>query len=84
MSGSVSRVELLTRPDCPLCDEMKSLIDRVATELDVAWTPVDITEDPVLTERYGNDIPVLLIDGVVWLQHRTSEAELRSRLSRLR
>ena len=54
---------LYSRPGCHLCDEMKAVIDRVAARLPLRLEVVNIDDDPALTERYGLEIPVLLVDG---------------------
>ena len=38
---------------------------------------IDISNDAVLIERYGLEIPVLLIDGKKVAKYRVAEAELR-------
>jgi glutaredoxin len=58
------RVRLLSRPGCHLCDDARSVVERVCGERGVAWDEVDITTDPALLERYGEQIPVTLVDGV--------------------
>lgn len=72
------RLQLLSRPDCPLCDEFAGELQGVLAELampPVEW--VDVDSDPALARRYGLDIPVLLLDGVKVCQHRLDAAELR-------
>jgi len=41
---------------------------------------VDIDDDPVLFERYTDDVPVIFIGGQLFAQHRIDLALLRSRL----
>ena len=67
---------LYSRPGCHLCDEMKTLIDRVAHG--TAWTVevIDISTDAELESRYGLEIPVLLVNGRKAAKYRLSEAEL--------
>ncbi len=37
---------------------------------------VDISQDPALLERYGQDIPVILLDGVEIARHFVRERNL--------
>lgn len=73
-----ARLQLLSRPDCPLCEEFASELALLGKELhlpEVTW--VDVDSDPQLARRYGLDIPVLLLDGAKVCQHRLDAAELR-------
>ena len=74
------QVELLTKPGCHLCDEMKAALGRAARGLSVDVREVDISEDPSLEKRYGLDIPVLFIDAKKAFKHRATEKELRKHL----
>jgi glutaredoxin len=84
MPGARIDVELLTRPGCHLCDEMKASLVRVSEGLDVALSEVDVSKDPELEERFGNDVPVLFVNGSKAFKHRASERDLRRRLLRER
>jgi len=71
---------LYTRPGCHLCDEMKVVLQRVGTQLSFALEEVDISLNVMLTQRYGHDIPVLVVDGIEIARHRIGEAKLMQRL----
>ena len=43
---------------------------------DIALEEIDITSQPALLERYGSEIPVLMIDGRKVAKYRITEAEL--------
>jgi hypothetical protein len=76
---------IYSRPGCHLCDEMKTVVRRVAaaTPAPIAIEEVDISTDPDLEARYGLEIPVLVVDAMKVAKHRISEAEL-ARLVRAR
>ncbi|MFJ4209692.1 glutaredoxin family protein [Paenarthrobacter sp. NPDC089675] len=57
-------VVLLTKADCHLCTEARAAVERVASGLGVQWTEQAIDGDPGLQERYAEEIPVVLVDGV--------------------
>ena len=69
---------LYTRPGCHLCDDMKATIQRVAgTSPDpIAIEEIDISSDPELERRYGEEIPVLLVEGRKAAKYRITEGEL--------
>jgi len=71
------RLTLYSRPGCHLCEEMKAVIDRLATDSQLALTEIDISTDPDLEARYGTEIPVLIADGKKVAKYRISETQLR-------
>ena len=74
------RLIIYTKPGCHLCDDMKSLVRRVIAQQrnarDISIEEIDISTDRELHDRYGLDIPVLLIDGTKVAKYRVSEEEL--------
>ena len=57
---------------------MKALVHRaIANQSDVSLHEIDISTDPDLVERYGLEIPVLMIDGKKMAKYRVSEEALR-------
>ena len=73
---------LLTRPDCPLCDEFLEELAHefpcLAASVDTA--DVDSRED--WQSRYGRRIPVLLgEDGTVWAEGTLDIASIARRLA---
>ena len=61
-----ARVTLYTRPGCHLCEDARAVVQSVCTELGEGYVEVDITAGPeaeALTRRYGEEIPVTLVDG---------------------
>ena len=58
-----ARVTLYGKPGCHLCDDARAIVEQVCGELGVGWTEIDITGDPALFERYGEQIPVTFVDG---------------------
>jgi hypothetical protein len=76
-----SRVQLVGKPGCHLCDQARVVIARVCAELEVAWDEVSILDDPVLADLYWEQIPVTLVDdSVVGIWH-VDEATLRAALA---
>ncbi|MGH3259174.1 MAG: glutaredoxin family protein [Streptosporangiaceae bacterium] len=75
-----SRITLLSRPGCHLCDDARAVIERVAAELDIEWEERDITASPGDMRDYWDKIPVTLVDGVQVDFWRVSETRLRAAL----
>ena len=76
----LTRITLLGRPGCHLCDDARAVIERVAADLGVSWEERDITASPDDMREYWDKIPVTLVDGVQIDFWRVSEARLRAAL----
>jgi glutaredoxin len=76
------RLTVYSKPGCHLCDVMKEVIHRVIGERasEISLDEVDISTDAGLLQRYGTDIPVLMIDGEKVAKYRITAEELRRML----
>ena len=77
---SASRVLVLTRPGCHLCEDALAVVAAVCAESGTSWTERDITDDPELTRRYTDEIPVTFVDGEQHDYWRVDAARLRAAL----
>jgi glutaredoxin len=75
------RVMLYGKPGCHLCDDARAVVQAVCAELGVGWTEIDITVDPELFEKYGEQIPVTFVDGRQHDFWRVDPARLRKALA---
>ena len=58
-------ITVMSKPDCPLCVAALHTIQKlVGSHVAAVIEEVDITQDQTLLEKYGTDLPVILIDGV--------------------
>ncbi len=55
---------LITKADCHLCADARSAVDRVVQALGLEWTERSIDDDPALRDRYAEEIPVVLVNGI--------------------
>jgi glutaredoxin len=76
------RVLLYSKPGCHLCDEARAVIEAVCADLGEQYDEVDITTSADLTARYGEEIPVTLVDGVQHDYWRVDAQRLRDALGR--
>lgn len=63
---------------------MKAVVRRVARSsplTPMTITEIDISSEPGLEERYGEEIPVLLLEGKKVAKYRIGEDELRRMLA---
>jgi glutaredoxin len=77
-------VTLYTRPGCHLCEDAKEVMNPLLKEYGVSLKEVNIDEDRELTERYGLDIPVVLVGGRKAAKHRVDPRQFRRQLEEAR
>lgn len=76
------RVTLYMRADCHLCHEMRSVVDGVARRMPLEVEEVDVDGDPALVTAYGDEVPVLCVNGRKAFKYRVDAPALRARLLR--
>jgi hypothetical protein len=88
---STARLTLIGKPGCHLCDDALTVVETVLAELtgepgapSVALEQKSILDDPELHELYVEEIPVLLINGLVHNYWRIDPARLRTALLEVR
>lgn len=77
-------VTILTRVDCHLCHVVERMAQRVQTEIAFQFATVTIEQDPQLAARYGEHVPVVLIDHEEVLSGKFLERDLRRAIKRAR
>jgi glutaredoxin len=64
-----TRLTLIGKPGCHLCDDARDVVTRVLAELadpaSISLEEVSILDDATLNEKYWDEIPVLLVNGRV-------------------
>jgi hypothetical protein len=75
------RITLIGKPGCHLCDDARTVIERVAAELGVGWEERSILDNPRLHAQYWEQIPVTLVDGRQHDFWRVDEGRLRAALA---
>ena len=74
-------VTLYTKPDCSLCETAAEALDRVRGRNPFDLDVVDISTDPELRGRYGERIPVVLLDGEPLFEYFVDERALELKLA---
>lgn len=82
--ASPLEITLYTREGCHLCDEARVAIAPLLREFGATLREVDIDDDPVLHDRYTNDVPVIFLGAQIVGQHRADLARLRKQLELLK
>lgn len=84
--GTVTRVTIISKPDCHLCDVAREIVETVIAELPeqagaaVEMEELSILDDPALHAQWWEKIPVVLIDGAFHAHWRVSPDRLRAAL----
>ncbi|WP_051389243.1 glutaredoxin family protein [Arthrobacter sp. 35W] len=63
-SPRVPELTLVTKSSCHLCHDAREVVSAVAGELGIPFTEASIDDDAGLAERFAEEIPVVLVDGV--------------------
>jgi len=79
--ASVSRVRLLSKPGCHLCEDAEAVVAAVCADVGETFEVVDVTLDPELLATYGEQIPVTFVDGAQHDFWRVDPVRLRAALS---
>jgi len=74
------KLTLYSRQDCCLCDEMKLVIGAVALKIPIQLEEIDVDRCGELREKFGNEVPVLFINGRKAFKYRVTAKELEKRL----
>ena len=77
------RVTLYGKPGCHLCDDARTVVERVRAEHPFELREVDVSLDPELHRAYGERIPVLELDGEELFEFFVDEPELVRQVARV-
>ncbi len=73
-----TRITLITRPGCHLCDVAKQELDSIGHP----WSELSVDTDIELEREYGERLPVILLDGKEHGYFRVEPDRLRRDLAR--
>jgi glutaredoxin len=59
----VTRLVLMTRPGCHLCEVAVEAMERVSAATGEPWQERNVEDDVELEREYGDRVPVILLDG---------------------
>jgi glutaredoxin len=73
-------VLVYSRPGCHLCDVVKETLRKLEGQGTFQWREVNIDEDPELRRLYGDQIPVVFVDGRKSFKYHMKERDFLRRL----
>jgi hypothetical protein len=77
-------IEILTKKDCCLCDEIKEIVNKVLPDYPARLIITDIESDPILYENFKERIPILKINNMESFVYKAHETSLRRKLDQLK
>jgi hypothetical protein len=75
------RITLYGRAGCHLCDDARAVVREVADQTGAGWLERDVDADPELQARFGELVPVVLVDGAQHDFYRVDPDRLRAALA---
>jgi glutaredoxin len=81
-----ARIVLLGRAGCHLCDDARTVVEQVAGETGTTWVEIDVDaaaaqDCGALQREHGEQVPVVLVDGVPRGFWRIDPGRLRKALA---
>lgn len=82
--GSGPRVRVLSRTGCHLCDDALAVVQQACVARGESYDVRDVDTDPALLARYGDQVPVVFVDGAEFATWRIDPGMLDAALRRPR
>jgi glutaredoxin len=76
-------IELYTRPGCHLCEDAKRVILAASSKFDFHLCERNVEDSAEMESNYGEEIPVIFINGRQVFKHRITAAQLERYLTQL-
>ena len=74
------RVVVYGKPGCHLCEDAERVVAQVCADRGERWRTVDISGDVALMRVYGEQLPVIFVDGAQHDFWRVDADRLRAAL----
>lgn len=84
MASDIPSVTIYSREGCHLCKVVHRIAKRVQQDLPFRLECIDVDSHPVCAERFGNRIPVVLINHHEKFSGKVTEGQLRKAIERAR
>ena len=76
----MAHVIIYSKPGCHLCEEAIRVLQRIQTQNPFTLEEVNIQDDPALLADYGEQIPVVTLNGTFLFEYTVDENRLRQLL----
>lgn len=82
LTNGSTRVAVLTRSGCHLCEDAEQVVRDVCTRTGTGYRMVDVDSDPQLRAAYTDHVPVTVVDNAVLSYWFIEAAALAAALER--
>jgi glutaredoxin len=72
-----AHLTVYSKPECHLCEEALRVLTHLQTQIPFTIEEINIQDDPALLAEYGEQIPVVLLNGEFLFEYTVDEARLR-------
>ena len=76
-----AKVTIYSRHGCHLCNVMRDEVVKIQSDLDFTIEIIYVDKNIELEEKYGEQVPVILIDGQIHDFFRLNETRFRKALT---
>ncbi len=76
----MAQVTVYSKPGCHLCEEAVRALQRIQKQHPFELEEVNIQDDPALLAEYGEQVPVVTLNGTFLFEYAVDEARLRQLL----
>ena len=84
MTSSRAQFQVYSRAWCHLCEELLAALEPLRREFGVEVEVIDVDADPLLEERYGELVPVLMAGDTELCHYHLDPTAVRAYLLNLR
>ncbi|MFQ5560106.1 MAG: glutaredoxin family protein [Nitrospinota bacterium] len=74
------KIEMFSKAGCHLCEEAKAIVEKVQKKVPFNFVETDISLDPALEKKFGEQIPVIFIEGKKAFKFFVSEQDLLKKI----
>ena len=79
----MAQVTLYSKPGCHLCEDARRVLEQLQKQTPFSLEEINIQEDPTLLAEYGEQIPVVLLNGTFFCEYEVDAERLRQLLTEL-
>ena len=73
-------IEIYTKPNCHLCEVAKDRLNSLRREAGFDIIEIDVNKSSELKEKYGEFVPVILLNGEILSRFEVNIEELRLKI----
>ncbi len=76
----MAHLTVYSKPGCHLCEEAIRTLTHLQAQTPFTLEEINIQDDPALFAEYGEQIPVVLLNGEMLFEYTVDEGVLRQKL----